>query len=62
MNTPHLFWARQLKEWEISAKGPLGIYHMARPMGFQGLCIRQRLKLAWGVFTGRYDAVQWSEL
>lgn len=29
----------------------------ARPMGLDSL--RERLRLAWGVFVGRYDAVQW---
>ena len=62
MNTPNLFWARELKEWDMSTSGRLGIWHMARPIGFQGICLRRRLKLAWGVFTGRYDAVRWSEL
>lgn len=28
-----------------------------RPLGFFGLL--NRLKLAWGVFVGKYDAVQW---
>lgn len=23
--------------------------------------LRQRLKLAWGVFTGRYDALSWED-
>ena len=62
MSAPNLFWARELKEWSISAIGPLGIRHMCRPSGFHGLCLRRRLKLAWGVFTGRYDAVRWTEL
>lgn len=62
MNTPHLFWARELKEWSVSECGRLGVYTMSRPMGFSGLCIRRRLTLAWGVFTGRYDAVRWSKL
>ena len=29
----------------------------ARPLGLD--CIRYRLRLAWGVFTGKYDAVKW---
>lgn len=62
MNTPNLYWARELKEWNMSARGPLGIWHMCRPIGFPGLCLRRRLTLAWGVFTGRYDAVRWTEL
>lgn len=30
---------------------------LARPMSMGGL--GQRIRLAWGVFTGRYDALQW---
>ena len=31
----------------------------ARPLGLFSL--RNRLRLAWGVFTGKYDALQWPE-
>lgn len=29
----------------------------ARPIGFYSW--RRRLRYAWGVFTGRYDALEW---
>ena len=31
----------------------------ARPLGFFGLMLGWRLKLAWRVFTGELDAVKW---
>jgi hypothetical protein len=31
----------------------------SRPLGFYGL--RSRLRLACGVFTGKYDAFKWEE-
>jgi hypothetical protein len=31
----------------------------ARPLGL--FSIRSRIKLAWGVFTGKWDAVDWRE-
>ena len=62
MSAPNLFWARQLKEWPCETAGKLGVYHMARPIGFQGMFLPHRIRLAWGVFTGKYDAVRWSEL
>lgn len=62
MNVPNLFWARDLKEWPVYNRGKLGFPTMDRPMGFQGLFLGIRLRLAWSVFTGRYDAVRWSEL
>ena len=34
-----------------------GEYVPARPLGMDTL--RERLRLAWGVFRGRYDALQW---
>ncbi len=34
-----------------------GLWVPARPLGF--FSIRGRIKLAWGVFVGRYDAVKW---
>ncbi|BDD79713.1 hypothetical protein [Burkholderia phage FLC9] len=31
----------------------------ARPMGWQGFCLLKRLKIAWKVFKGEYDALKW---
>lgn len=31
----------------------------ARHLGWQGWVLRHRLKLAWRVFIGRYDALEW---
>ena len=30
-----------------------------RSLGYSGFYLFRRLKLAWGVFTGKYDAVEW---
>lgn len=41
---------------------PDGRWLPARPMGYQYYALRNflnRLKLAWGVFTGKYDAFDW---
>jgi hypothetical protein len=37
-----------------------GQYYAARPLPFYGGFFR-RLKIAWGVFTGKYDALWWKE-
>lgn len=37
---------------------PNGRWVAARPLGAPTLV--QRFKLAWGVFTGRYDALEWT--
>jgi hypothetical protein len=34
-------------------------WYYARGLGFQGLMLSWRLKMAWRVFTGRYDALEW---
>jgi len=35
------------------------IWVPARPIGYGGL--KSRSKIAWGVFTGKYDALKWPE-
>jgi hypothetical protein len=39
---------------EISGK-----WISARPLPFYGLRLFHNIKLAWGVFTGKYDALKW---
>ena len=53
---PRLQVAEQLKAWDIQTQTADG-WKMARPEGLWGL--RSRLRLAWGVFTGKYDALKW---
>lgn len=36
-----------------------GSWYPARPLGLVALCLHHRLRLAWRVFTGRYDAIDW---
>jgi hypothetical protein len=61
MNTPHLFQVSKLVEFatEVKQLHPEAGWIPLRPLGFQGLCLRRRMQLAWGVFTGRFDAVSW---
>lgn len=59
MNSPSIYTADHLRDWGVSKELKNGRWVYARPLGYQGLCLRQRLKLAWGVFTGRYDALYW---
>jgi hypothetical protein len=61
MNTPNLFSVQQLCEHATTVlTQQSGRWVPARPLGFQGLFFRHRLRLAWAVFTGRCDAVHWS--
>lgn len=38
-----------------------GAYVPARPLGWQGWMLGKRLRLAWAVFCGRFDALDWGE-
>lgn len=59
MSAPTLYTADELRRWQCDAGLPDGRWVAARPMGWPGLALRLRLRLAWAVFTGRYDAVKW---
>ena len=58
MNNPSIRKAGELKNWTESANVD-GCWIPARPIPFQGFCLFWRIKLAWRVFTGRYDALDW---
>lgn len=51
-----LYTAEQIKHWDVQAETVQG-WKLARPLGMGGL--RRRFKLAYGVFTGKYDALKW---
>lgn len=57
---PNLFLADQLRDWGVATEID-GRWVAARPLGYQGWMPLHRLRLAWGVFTGRYDALRWTE-
>lgn len=57
MNEPRLYSTEDFQT-ESSAFVD-GKYVCARPVTMGRLCLRWRLKLAWRVFVGKYDAVFW---
>lgn len=57
MNGVNVFHAKELKS-DTSIVWADGKWGPARPLGYDGLLVR--LRIAWRVFTGRYDAVSWS--
>jgi len=61
MSAPTLYTADELRRWNCDRGLPDGRYVAARPMGWPGYALRLRLRLAWAVFTGRYDALRWTE-
>ena len=60
-----LYRAKTIKQmWECEK-----VYHPklkewipSRPHGFKMDSIRKRMKWAWGVLVGRYDAVDWQDV
>ncbi len=61
MNSPSIYVADRLRDWPAATELKDGRWVYARPLGFQGFCLRRRWQLAWGVFTGRFDALRWIE-
>lgn len=55
---PDLYTPEQLMTWPVGVEIN-GRYVAGRPLGWQGWSLKWRLKLAWGVFVGKYDALKW---
>lgn len=55
----NVFTPKQIKEWDMYVMEKDHTWIPLRPQGFAGICLLRRLKLAWGVFTGRYDVLTW---
>lgn len=63
MNCPNVYWVTELVKLTqtVASSHPTLGWTPARPMGWQGLGLRLRLRAAWLVFTGKADAVRWFE-
>lgn len=53
---PCLLSAEAIKNWSIQREID-GRYYLNRPLTID--TVQTRIRLAWGVFTGKYDAVVW---
>lgn len=64
MKTPWLYKANEIKHWasdkSVNFNGKK-IRIPKRAYTLNGLNIVQRFMNAWGVFTGKYDALDWQE-
>jgi len=60
MRQPELYTAMQIKLWSVWQKSPNSPSIIARPLPWYGLFYK-RLKCTWGVFIGRYDALDWED-
>lgn len=60
MRAPCKYDAYEMKHWDCEEKLPGSKYwRPARPYGWRGVMLIHRIKLAWLVFIGRYDALDW---
>lgn len=54
------YTAKEVQGWENSVES-CGNWIPLRPVNHQFDTWKQRLKDAWGVLTGKYDALDWEE-
>lgn len=55
--------AEEFRDWglEKAARARNGRYVLARPENYKFDGFVYRLKLAWMVLVGRYDAIEWAD-
>lgn len=58
---PMLYTAREVANWHVAEEFVPGKWRPARPCPIYGWRFRERLRLAWWVFTGRCDALWWGD-
>ena len=59
MRYPAIFSADELRRWTVTTTFNDIEWVCARPMAPTRFGLLHRLRTAWRVFTGRYDAVYW---
>lgn len=58
----------EIKNWDCHSWSPdtslenAKVWVPVRSENLYGMYLIQRIKVAWGVFTGRYDALDWNNL
>lgn len=61
MRSPITYTPEVLQQWGTSCQLPDGRWVNARPDGHNLCSFWLRLRTAWRVFTGRYDALRWEQ-
>jgi hypothetical protein len=61
MRNPNLYTVRQIKKWDIDRNTETGSYIPARVLPYFGFRLFRNIKLAFYVFIGRYDALDWED-
>lgn len=52
--------AREIRQWDCDVKTEIG-WLPARPVNYKVDSMLERLKFAWGVLIGKYDALDWEQ-
>ncbi len=61
MRNPTVYRASEIATWHVSEEYEPGKWRPARPCPWYGHRWRYRLRLAWWVFTGKCDALNWGD-
>jgi len=62
MRQPEVYSVETIKKWDVGAETSSGGYVPCRPIGHNLYSFWYRLRVAWYVFTGQYDALIWRDL
>jgi hypothetical protein len=60
MRHPRIYTAHAIKNWSSQAEIKKGVWIPARPMA-GSFSFLWRFKLAYSVFIGKYDALNWQD-
>jgi len=64
MRQPLIYGPLELRQWPVDEEYAPGFWRPSRPCAFDGEWAWERalvrLKIAWDVFTGKYDALNWN--
>ena len=60
--TPIVYSASEIATWPTSEEFHPNLWRPARPCPITGLRLKMRLRIAWWVFIGKYDALSWGVL
>lgn len=61
MRNPTIWTASELKEFSVSTMHKSGRWVPSRPIPFYGVQVLKNIKLAYCVFIGKYDALDWED-
>lgn len=61
MRNPQVFSATEIATWHVSEEYEPGKWRPARPCPWFGFRLKERLRIAWRVFTGEWDALRWGD-